>query len=376
MPSAIRVIREIGFHPVVEAAGFPKSGGVVYHPPVGFDVALAYRDFPREGIEQEHTYHVDRARFDMLLMKHAESLGCRVLEGVNVEEVLFGEDGYAGGIRGSFAGEELFVEARVVVDASGRATRIGRQLGLRREHPTLHQFALHAWFEGVDRGQRRTASWTHVHFVPEVRGWAWRSPINDTITSIGLVANRDRFQASALGVEEFFAYGLRGNRKLARATRRARRVDELKGEVSYSYALERVCGDGWLAIGDAARFIDPVFSSGVGVAMHSASSAAERIEAALTAGDSSRSAFLPYEDEVLATGAIWDDFTRLFYRLLPGFMHLLESKEHRPTLMRMIQGEIRPGDNRETLDELRSIVRRVEEADQHPWKDELLDFPD
>ena len=131
MPATVRILREIGFHSLAESAGFPQSGGVVYHPEIGFDVSLAYKDFPQDGVDQGYTYQVDRARFDMLLLKHAENQGCRILQGVSVDEVLFGDDGHAGGIRGTFAGEELFVEAKIVVDAAGRGTRIGRQLDLR-----------------------------------------------------------------------------------------------------------------------------------------------------------------------------------------------------------------------------------------------------
>jgi FADH2 O2-dependent halogenase len=376
MPSTVRIMREIGFHSMVESADFPRSGGVVYHPQIGFDVALAYKDFPQDGIDQEYTYHVDRARFDMLLLKHAETLGCRILQGVSVAEVLFGDDGHAGGIRGVVAGQELFIEAKIVVDASGRSTLLGRQLGLRSDHQVLDQFALHTWCAGVDRGRHKTENWTHVYFVPELRGWAWQAPIDDDITSIGLVAARDRYRDSQLDLDAFFQTGLRGNRKLARATRHAQPIDDLHGDVNYSYRLDRVCGDGWLAVGDAARFLDPVFSSGVSVAMHSARGAARVIEAALESGDLSRGAFLPYEEAVFTSAAIWDDFTRLFYRLLPGFTHLLETKEHRPALMRMIQGDIQPDSGKEVLDELRTIVRTVEEADSHPWKDELVDLPD
>ena len=238
----------------------------------------------------------------------------------------------------------------------------------------LDQFALHTWCAGVERGRHKTENWTHIFFIPEVRGWAWQAPIDDQITSIGLVAARDSFRSSGMDVGDFFHHSLRGNQKLARATRNAERINDLKGEVNYSYRLDRVCGDGWLALGDAARFIDPVFSSGVGVAMHSARFASEQIATALESGDVSRQAFLSYEDSVFTSAAIWDDFTRLFYRLLPGFTHLLESKQHRPALMRMIQGDIRPDASREVLDELRSLVRSVEEADSHPWKDELVDL--
>jgi FADH2 O2-dependent halogenase len=227
----------------------------------------------------------------------------------------------------------------------------------------------------VDRGPAETELYTHVFFLPEVRGWAWQAPIDAEITSIGLVADKSVYQGSDLGVEDFFSSSLRGNPALARATERAARINDLKGEVSYSYRLDRVCGDGWLAVGDAARFIDPVFSSGVSVAMHGARSAAEHIRAALDAGDVSRPTFVPYEDKLLTGGAIWDDFVRLFYRLLPAFTHLLEAPEHRQSVLRMIQGDVHSDSDTSVLRELRALVRSVEEADEHPWKGELLQLP-
>ncbi len=318
---------------------------------------------------------MDRARFDMLLMKHAESKGCAIIEGVGVDEVLFDDDEVARGVRVNVGGRRVDLEARVVVDAAGRATRIGRQLDLRHDHPVLDQFALHAWFEGVDRGPSRTESFTHVYFLPEVRGWAWQAPIDGQITSIGVVAARAEYQSAGLGIADFFDDALQLNPKLARATRKARRVRDVRGEVNYSYTLERVCGDGWLAIGDAARFLDPVFSSGVSAAMHTARSAAPRIATALSTGDTSRRTFLPYEDAILTEAAVWDDFIRLFYRLLPAFSHLLESAEHRDALLRMIQGGTADLSDTAWLDEMRALVRRVEEADTHPWKGQLLELP-
>jgi len=381
MPSTLRVAREIGFLRIMEDAGFPHSHGVVYHPEAGDDVVLPYADFPTDDVEHEHTdveqrhtYHVDRSRFDMLLMKHAESKGCTVVQGVPVDRVIL-DDGRACGVRLSVGGRRIDVEARIVVDAAGRATRLGRQLDLRRDHPKLDHFALHAWFTGVDRGSAETERYTHVFFLPAVRGWTWQAPINDAVTSVGLVAARSKFLEAGQDVEDFFTAALELNPKLRGAMRRAERLDELRGEVGYSYSLDRVCGDGWLAIGDAARFLDPVFSSGVSVAMHTARLAAERIEGALRTGTTSRAVFLPYEDRVLAGAAIWDDFIRLFYRLLPAFTHLLKSDVHRESVVRMIQGDVHERSDAAWLAEMRAMVRKVEEADSHPWKDELMESP-
>lgn len=374
MPSALRVLREIGFLELMEAAEFPRSRGIAYHTAGGKPVEITYAEFPQEGIDRDYTYHVDRAKFDMLLLKHAETRGCKLLEGVTVEEVLFDASGAARGVRAGFADQSVEIPARVVVDAGGRRTRIGRQLGLRREHPVLDQFALHAWFEGVDRGRHRTESYTHVYFLPQLRGWAWQAPIDGQITSLGLVADKRAYHEADLDAERFFLQGLALHPSLARAVEKAWLINDVKGETNYSYRLDRVCGDGWLAIGDGARFIDPVFSSGVGVALDTARSAAERIRAGLAREDVRREAFLSYEDRVLSEGAIWDDFIRLFYRLLPAFTHLLESPRHRHTLLRMIQGDVHGDSEAAVLTDLRALVRSVEEADEHPWKGELLEL--
>lgn len=375
MPATVRIFKEIGFLPIMEAAEFPRSRGVVYHPRGREAIPVAYSEFPQEGIDQEHTYHVDRSKFDLLLLKHAENQGCRIVQGVTAREVAFDEDGFVGGVQTEVGGQQLFFPARVVVDAAGRGTKLGRQLGLRRDHPVLDQFALHAWFFDVDRGKRETQDYTHVFFLPELRGWAWQAPINSEITSIGLVADRTLYQRAHQDIEEFFQSSLTKNKALAKATGAAVRINDLKGEVNYSYQLEQVCGDGWVTIGDAARFTDPIFSSGVSVAMHDARFVAERIQAAVESRDFSRETFFAYEDRARADAAIWDDFIRLFYRLLPSFTKVVESPEHRPSVLRLIQGEVHADMDTHVLESMRKLVTAVESADVHALKGELMSFP-
>ena len=378
MPATIRIFQEIDFLPMMEAADFPQSRGVVYHPRGRESIRVEYAECRQEGIDQDYTYHVDRSKFDLLLLKHAESLGCHVVQGATVREVDLSADGAATGVFADVAGQSITFPGRVVVDAGGRATKLGRQLGLRNDHPVFDQFALHAWFLDVDRGKRATADYTHIFFLPELRGWAWQAPINAEITSVGLVTDRSKYgvyQEADVGIEEFFSEGLEKNRALAKATQGAIRINELKGEANYSYRLDQVCGDGWLAVGDAARFTDPVFSSGVSVAMHDARRAAQSIQAALERGDCGRDAFLSYEDKLRADAAIWDDFIRLFYRLLPSFTEVIESPEHRASVLRLIQGEVDADSDARVLEEMRRLIASVEAADDHALRNELMDFP-
>ena len=338
MPATMAILREIGFHPILEVGHFPRSGGVVYHTGSGEPVSVPYEEFPQEGMDQDHTYHVDRAKFDMLLLKYAESIGCDILQGATVGEVLFDERGFASGALVDLPGQSIDVRARIIVDAGGRSTLLGRQLDLRHPRGTLDQFALHAWFEGVDRGAADTADYTHVFLLPDLRGWAWMAAIDDSISSIGLVADRTRFQQTGIDPKEFFDSAATQQPALRTALGNARRINDLKGEVNYSYRLSQVCGDGWLAIGDAAQFIDPVFSSGVSVAMHSARFAAERIQTALEGDDVSRGAFETYEKSLLAGTEEWEEFVRLFYSNAAAFAGMVASPQHRQGMLRMIQG--------------------------------------
>jgi flavin-dependent dehydrogenase len=356
MPAAVRIYREIGFLPVLEAAAFPHSSGVVYHPREGGEVRLGYDAFPQEGVGQGYTYHVDRSRHDLLLLKHAENLGCRIVQGVAAREIVFDASGRATGVRVALDRQDVTLPAKVVVDAAGRSTLLGRQLGLRTDRADLDQFALHGWFVGVERGRHGTEHCTHVYMLPEVHGWAWIAPIGPEISSIGVVASKARFQGTGLDVHQFFDRSLEWNEALGKATRRAEPINDLKGEVNYSYRLDHVCGDGWVAIGDAARFLDPIFSSGVSVALHGARFVAERIRTAIEANDFSLEVFAPYETDLFAGASVWDDFVALFYERLPTFPRMLESSAHRHAILRLIQGDVDPVAHAGVVEELRSVA--------------------
>jgi FADH2 O2-dependent halogenase len=282
---------------------------------------------------------VDRGKFDLLLLKHAQSLGSEVHQGVQVKRVNF-VDGKAVGVRAKFAGQEIDIPSRLVVDASGRQTLLGRQLLLKQNDPIFNQYAVHAWFENVERGDNpKTADYIHIYFLPVKRGWAWQIPITDGITSVGVVAEREVFQQFKSESERYFDTYIQSNKGLARAMANAVRVNEFKTEGDYSYILDKFCGNGFMMIGDAARFVDPIFSSGVSVAMYSARYAAETIQAALQSGDLSEEALKPYERTVRSGVEIWYEFIRLYYKLLPLFTIFIQS-EYRVEILRLLQGEV------------------------------------
>jgi FADH2 O2-dependent halogenase len=372
--STMRVFAELGFLDTMEQEGFVKKYGAAWRDFNGKEQALHFSEFRQQGIDQDHTYHVDRARFDLLLLKHAESLGSDVHQGVHVKRVNF-EDDRAVGVRAKFAGQEIDIPSRLVVDASGRQTLLGRQLHLKQNDPIFNQYAVHAWFDHVERGDDpKTADYIHIYFLPVERGWAWQIPITDRITSVGVVAERETFRKYKTEPEHYFDTYVQSNKGLAQAMANAQRVNEFKMEGDYSYSLEKFCGNGFLMIGDAARFVDPIFSSGVSVAMYSARHGAETVRAALESGELSATAFVPYERWLRAGVDIWYEFIRLYYKLLPLFTLFIQS-QYRVEVLRLLQGEVFDRQEVRVLDAMRRYIATVEKNENHLLREQLGDIP-
>src|SRR5262249_11792353 len=149
-------------------------------------IEMNYRALGGSG----HSYQVDRARFDVLLLKHARENGSRVFSGAQVDRVDFNRQNFACGVTAKLSESRFSIKSRVVVDASGSHTLLGRQLQLLRRNPELQQFSVHSWFTGVAPGKGEIADFTQIYLLPIERGWAWQIPINEEITSIGVVTDR------------------------------------------------------------------------------------------------------------------------------------------------------------------------------------------
>jgi FADH2 O2-dependent halogenase len=151
----------------------------------------------------------------------------------------------------------------------------------------------------------------------------------------------------------------------------ARPLHEFTREGNYSYVMDRFAGDGWLLVGDAARFVDPVFSSGVSVAMESAKRAAAAITGALGRNDVSTQAFADYEQTLRAGMDIWREFILLYYQLPPLFFDLIAQPETRGQLTRLLQGDVYDRSSVPILGQIRDTIKAVATDRQHPWHPQL-----
>lgn len=389
-----RIFDELELTASLDQAGFVRKHGAVWHDwrddschDVRFD------EIPRLGVS--HTYHVDRSRFDHLLLKHARTSGARVLENTRVMRVTFDQHQRATGVE---LRDGSSLRSRIVVDASGRRGLIGGQLELKRNDPYLEQFAMHGWFRGIDRGPSASRDYIHLYALPLTRAWVWQIPIDDEHTSVGVVTSRADFVKHSESNEDWFARITALNETLSARLSGTQPIDGLRREGNFSYTMERTAGDGWLLVGDAARFVDPIFSSGVSIALESARDAAQAIIAMLAEDDATgelprapmaatydasetqgahealekartheaatdpgaSSVFAGYERRLRAGTNVWRDLVLLYYRAPQTFFVLLKGADTRAQVVSLLQGYVHDATNLPVLDMVRTELARLD----------------
>ena len=293
LPWSNEVFRTLGCEDAMARAGFVSKWGASFTSHDGG--TSQYADFAR-AVETPtpQTYQVPRERFDDVLLRHAQTSGAEVLQGTRALDAIF--DG-TGATLNYLDPKGLAHTARVgaIVDASGRAGFLGKRFGLRVVDPVLRNVAVHAQFEGVPRREGRRAGDIQMVTRPD-RGWFWFIPISPVVTSVGAVIPKAVHAVSgrATAEESLRAY-VEETPAAAELMRAASRVSPARFDADYSYLHTQHAGDGWVLVGDAGGFLDPIFSTGVLLAMQSGLEAADVISAGLKAGDLSRARFAGYE---------------------------------------------------------------------------------
>ena len=239
--------------------------------------------------ESSQTWQVRRSEFDHLMLNNAREQGVEVFEGVRVLEVLFDGD-RAVGVRIQDAdGSQREVRADVVVDASGQSSMIISRLGLREWDPLLKKAALWTYWKGAYRDQGRDEGSTMVMQIEGKQGWFWYIPLHDDILSVGVVASYEYLFKNRGTKDHETIY----NEEVARCPglipriANAERVTEFYAAKEYSYRSKKAAGDGWVLVGDAFGFLDPLYSSGVLLALTSGQLAADAVIEGLSTGNTS-----------------------------------------------------------------------------------------
>lgn len=286
LPYTTPLWRRLGVFEKMKTAGFQPKWGARFRFEPGEDCTAL--DFSRTlDRDSRMAFQVRRAQFDQLLLQNAAAAGARVLEQHEVVEFRrAGGDG-EGRIEGAKvrdrAGDKTFeVEARFIIDATGRDTFLGSRLGLKERDQVLRQVALYGHFRGAKMGLGRDGG--DILVVGGPYGWFWMIPLDSETTSVGIVCpSRRMAERGQRSLKELFASLVAESPEVSGRLAGAESITEIEAAADFSYRCRQFYGDGWALTGDAACFLDPVFSSGVMLAMRSAEKLADTIAPALAA---------------------------------------------------------------------------------------------
>jgi halogenation protein CepH len=311
LPASIPVLEELGVLPAIQQAGFlPKWGATMIWGKENTPWSWYFRETNQKYL---HAYQVWRPHFDQLLLDNSRAHGVEVREGHAVREVLF-EDGRAVGVRFTANDAvEHIAHAHFIVDASGQSALLGRQLDVRRWDPLFQNLAVYGYFAGAQRLPAPDETNILVESYPH--GWFWNIPLHTGWMSVGAVVDSHTGQEGVrhTSPQRFLM------EQIAQAPYTRQMLQEAGLACGpfvikdWSYVSEEVVGDGYILVGDAACFVDPLFSSGVHLALMAGVLAAAYVTTSLKDPNMRDAAARVYKDLYFKEYGHFHDMAALFY---------------------------------------------------------------
>lgn len=314
VPYSYGTLSRVGLLPKLRASQFVPKHSVRFVSANGEDSAPFYFSETIDG-DAAQTWQVERGAFDAMCLDHAAEAGVEVRTGCEVLEVLF-DGSQATGVRIRSRGESYDLKARVVLDTSGRATILGNQLGLREPIDSLSKVSCWSYYAGGERQVGRDAGETTILLLPH-GSWAWYIPLPDDIVSVGIVGDREHVLPEG-SVESAYLGAIARHPGLCARLSGAERVGPVRGGArDLAYRNRQTTGDGWVMVGDARAFLDPIYSSGIFLALESAEQAALSVHRALESGDLAAASLGAFEPRLTEGVGVIGTLIHAFYD--PGF---------------------------------------------------------
>jgi flavin-dependent dehydrogenase len=286
IPETYWVLKRLNMLPKMRRSHFVKKYSVQFVNASG-KLSAPFYFWDNKPHECSQTWQVVRSEFDQMMLENAREHGVDAHEGVHVLDVLFDGDRAVGVRIQDASGARREVRAKVVVDASGQAALLQNRFKLRLWDPVLNKGAIWTYWEGAYRDTGRDEGATMVLQTRNKNGWFWYIPLHDNIVSVGVVAPFDYLFKGRKNHEQTYHEEVDDCSAVKERVSSARRVTGHFLTRDYSYRAKAVAGDGWVLVGDAFGFLDPLYSSGVLLALRSGEMAADAIVDGLSKGDTS-----------------------------------------------------------------------------------------
>jgi 2-polyprenyl-6-methoxyphenol hydroxylase-like FAD-dependent oxidoreductase len=338
LPMNVPLLEELGVKAEIDRIGIQKFGVEFVSP---WHELTSQLDFAQAWDKSLcYAYEVRRSEFDHILLKNAAARGATVIEGCRISQVEFPPEGGVAATGRDNDGQTRRFEAKFLVDASGRDTLLGGRLAIKKRNPRHATAAVYGHFAGAWRRPGKAAGNISLFWFDH--GWFWFIPLLDGTTSVGAVCPPDYIKARGTDTTSFFNSLIAQCPPLAQRLANATMTGPATATGNYSYRAKNMTGPNYILVGDAYAFIDPVFSSGVLLAMKSAFLGADAVTASLHGSRAEADRALQrFEKKV--KGAI-DRFSWYIYRVNSRAMRDLFIRPGNPFRMREAVMSLLAGD--------------------------------
>lgn len=352
MPETYWVFERLGLLPKLRNSDFVRKYSVQFVTASGKDSAPFYFE-DRKPHESSVTWQVERADFDTMLLDHAAESGATVWQECNVVDIILADPEHddlprARGIVVQRKGdtEPIRIGAKVVVDATGMNALLSRKLGIRHADPNLRKASIFTHYKNCRREPGKNGGATLVLSTRQNDGWFWYIPLRDDVTSVGVVADVNRLIKNRSGTpEQIFEEELANCPGLQERMPEAQRCGPIHVTNDFSYRSSRCGGEGWVLVGDAFGFLDPMYSSGVFLALKSGELAADAINQAIDTGDFSAGQLSGWGDPLSQGMQVVRKLVYAFYTKEFSFGRFVKAfPHHKDDITAILVGEVfKPG---------------------------------
>ena len=356
MPEVYWTLERLGVLPKMSELGFVPKVGVqfVTHKGKESQPFFFQEHDPRES---STTWHVERATFDNMLFENATDKGATCVDQTRVVDVNLDAGGRSVVVQNESG--KATVRAKVIVDATGQSALFANRLGLREDNQQLRKASIWTYYRGAERceeGRNRTI----ILHTNNKKSWFWYIPLQDDIVSVGVVGDNDYLLKGGETPEQTFQQELAQCDAVAARVACGEQLGKYHAAKEFSYNTTQHAGEGWVLVGDAFGFIDPVYSSGVYLALKSGELAADAIIDGLRADDVSGEQLGQWADD-FKQGVIWiRKLVHAFYTNDFSFgMFLKEHPQYAGNLTDLLIGRVFTEDAGEIFNDMDPVLQRM-----------------
>ncbi len=346
IPATYWTFKRLGMLEKLRTSHFPQKYSVQFYSRSG-KASTPFYFFQTNPHESAITWQVLRSEFDEMLLDNAKEKGVEIRKGLGVREVLFEGDTATGVVTQGIDGTRETLNATVIADSTGQRSLIGKQLNLNTIEPNLKMASLFTHYEGGYRDEGIDEGATLILHTEEKDSWFWSIPLPYNRTSIGVVGELDyllqrrRDADGKLNAQKIFTEELAKCAPLQQRLKGAKQLLPIQTTKDFSYRASRIAGNNWVLVGDAFGFLDPVYSTGLFLALKSGEMAADVIIEAFDKNDFSETQLGSFGPEFVKGMEAFRKLVYAFYTKEFSFARFLsEYPEHQGGIVDILSGDV------------------------------------